>query len=337
MNMNTKTAVILINLGTPDKPSRKAVARFLSEFLGDKRVIDLAYLWRKILVNLIIVPFRAGKSAELYRQVWTKEGSPILSNTRKLSIKLQKKLSGKYEVFMAMRYGNPSMTDVLSKIEQKKHKKIIIVPLFPQYASSTSGTIIDKALEIIRKWNYIPELKIISEFYQNPLFIQAWVEKIKKEQFENYEHFLFSFHGLPEKHVEQTHQNKSCDELNCRTGLNAGNHACYRAQCYENTRLIARALNLPKEKYTVCFQSRFGKRWLRPFTEDLIMEKAKNKTENLFVIPMSFVADCLETIVEIDTEYKELFLKNGGKKLKMLESLNDDDLWVSALTEMIKI
>jgi len=330
-----KTAILLINLGTPDKPTRKSVAKFLREFLGDGRVIDIPFLFRKLLVNLIIVPFRAGKSAEMYRRLWTRNGSPIIYNSRKLSVKLQKNLADKYEVFMAMRYGNPSMNTILAKIEEKNFQKIIILPLFPQYASSTNGTIIEKALKIIQNRNYIPKLKIISEFYQNPLFIQAWTEKIKQTQFEQYEHILFSYHGLPERHVERTHQNKSCSEFNCTMEINENNSACYRAQCYENTRLIAQKLNLSEKNYTVCFQSRFGKHWLSPFTEDLVMEKAKSGIKKLLVVPMSFVADCLETIVEIDAEYSELFIKNGGKELKMVKSLNDDDLWVESLKDLI--
>jgi len=332
-----KTAVLIINLGTPDKPSRKPVAKFLSEFLGDGRVIDMPYFFRKFLVNLIIVPFRAGKSAEMYRQLWTRNGSPILFHTRKLNRKLQQSLPDKYEVFMAMRYGNPSMDKIFADIEQKHFEKLIIIPLFPQYASSTTGSIIEKSLKIINQWNYIPELKIISDFYQNPLFIKAWTEKIKAVNFEQFEHILFSYHGLPERHVERTHQDKSCTEFNCtkELKLNEQNHACYRAQCYENTRLIARELNLSEDKYTVCFQSRFGKRWLSPFTEDLVMEKARTGTKKLLVIPMSFVADCLETIVEIDTEYHELFIQNGGNDFTMVKSLNEDDLWVDSLKSIV--
>ncbi len=331
----TKTVVLIINLGTPDRPSRKAVAKFLAEFLGDGRVIDLPYLFRKLLVNLIIVPFRAGKSAEMYRQLWTKKGSPILYNTQKLSNKLQKQLPDKYEVFMAMRYGKPSMDEILLEIEAKQFNKLIIVPLFPQYASSTSGTIIEKALKIISRRNYVPELKIISEFYQNSFFIKAWADKIRKSGFENYEHILFSFHGLPERHVERTHEDKACSVFNCETTIHEQNHACYRAQSYENARLIAQELGITEKKYTVCFQSRFGKRWLSPFTEDLVMESAKNGVKKILVVPLSFVADCLETIVEIGTEYRELFTQNGGEKLEMVDSLNDDDLWVESLQSII--
>ena len=330
-----KTAVLLVNLGTPDKPDRKNVARFLSEFLGDGRVIDLPYFFRKILVNLIIVPFRSGKSSKMYRQLWTQKGSPILYNTQKLSAKLQKKLSVNYEVFMAMRYGNPSMNSILSEIEKQQFKKLIIIPLFPQYASSTVGSIIEKSLNIIAKWNYIPELRVISEFYKNPLFIKAWITKLQQLDYNKYEHILFSYHGLPEKHVERTHNNISCTEFNCSNELNKLNYACYRAQCYYNTRLIINELNLSKEMYSVGFQSRFGKRWLNPFTEDIIKEKAKNGIKKILVIPMSFVADCLETKVEIDIEYKKLFMAHGGKELKMPDSLNDDDLWVESLKSLI--
>ncbi len=332
--MAINTAVLLINLGTPDRPTRVAVGKFLSEFLGDGRILDLPYIFRKLLVNLVIVPFRAGKSAKMYRKVWSENGSPILYNTQRLADKLQQKSTDKCEVFMAMRYGRPSLDAVLSEIEQRKFGRLIIVPLFPHYASATSGTIIEKTLRLINRWDFIPGIKIISGFYKDPLFIKAWTEKIRKANFDEYDHILFSYHGLPERHVERTHQNRPCSELNCTFEINAGNQGCYRAQCYEHTRIIAGALKLPDDKYTVCFQSRFGKRWLSPFTEDLTLQKAKSGIKKLMIVPMSFVADCLETIVEIDMEYRELFIANDGEKFKMVESLNADDLWVESLKSM---
>ena len=329
--MTKNTAILLVNLGTPDSPTKRNVRKFISEFLNDARVIDLPFILRKLLVNLIIVPFRASKSAKLYQKLWTNEGSPILNYGLSLKNKLNGLLDDNHEVYLAMRYGNPGMEKILTEIGKKQFQQLIILPLFPQYASSTTGSIIEKTMQIIEKWNYIPKIKIISEFYAQTAFIDAWAAKINKHNLAQYGHVLFSYHGLPEKHVEATHENKSCNNFNCSTEINEQNHACYRAQCYATTRLIAKKINLSEKNYTVCFQSRFGKNWLSPFTEEVILNEAKKGTEKLLVIPPSFVADCLETIVEIGTDYRELFSLHGGDELQMVESLNDSDLWAKAV------
>jgi len=333
--MTKKTAVLLVNLGTPDSPSKKNVRKFISEFLNDARVIDIPFILRKFLVNLIIVPFRTSKSSKLYQKLWTESGSPILTYGISLKKKLNNSLDNNHEVFIAMRYGNPNLKKVLSEIKEKHFDKLIILPLFPQYASSTTGSILEKTMNVIQKWNIIPEIKIISEFYQHPNFIEAWVEQIKKHKITDFDHILFSYHGLPKKHVEKTHQNKSCDHFNCKNEINEKNHSCYQAQCYATTRLIADKLNLGKKDYTLCFQSRFGKNWLSPFTEDLILKEAEKGSKKLLVIPAAFVADCLETIVEISIDYQELFIQKGGRKIQMVESLNDNDLWVKAIQKII--
>ncbi len=334
--MTKKTAILLVNLGTPDSPSKKDVRSFISEFLNDARVIDIPFILRKLLVNLVIVPFRASKSAKLYKKLWTDNGSPILTYGNTVKNKLNSLLDDKHKVYIAMRYGNPNIKKVLKEIQEKHFDKLIILPLFPQYASSTTGSIIEKAMHIIQKWNYIPEIRIISEFYQHPKFIEAWVEKIKKYNIAEYDHILFSYHGLPERHVAKTHQNKNCGNFNCKNEINQDNYSCYRAQCYETTRLISRQLNINKKDYTVCFQSRFGKKWLNPFTEDIVLKEAKKGSKKILVIPPAFVADCLETIVEIGIDYQELFAAQGGGKTQMVESLNDSDLWVEALTKIVQ-
>lgn len=333
--MTQQTAVLLVNLGTPDSPSKKNVRKFISEFLNDARVMDIPFVLRKLLVNLIIVPFRTPKSAKLYQKLWSDKGSPILNYGVSLKNKLNNLLDDKHKVFLAMRYGNPDMKNILKEIQEKHFDKLIILPLFPQYASSTTGSIIEKTMSIIQKWNYIPEIKIISEFYKNQKFITAWVEQIKKYPISEYDNILFSYHGLPEPHVEKTHENKSCNHFNCNTEINKQNHSCYQAQCYATTRLIAEKLNLSEKNYTVCFQSRFGKKWLNPFTEDIILKESKKGSKKLLVIPAAFVADCLETIVEIGIDYQELFVEHGGKKIQMVESLNDNDLWVEAIENII--
>ncbi|RLD78268.1 MAG: ferrochelatase [Bacteroidetes bacterium] len=333
--MTQKTAVLLVNLGTPDSASKKNVRKFISEFLNDARVIDIPLILRKLLVNLIIVPFRTPKSAKLYQKLWTDNGSPILTYGISLNKKLNNLLDDKQEAFIAMRYGNPNLKKVLNQIKEKHFSKIVILPLFPQYASSTTGSIVEKIMIIIRKWNYIPEIKIISEFYQHPNFINSWIDQIRKHNIADFDQILFSYHGLPKRHVEITHNKKSCDNLNCKNEINKVNHSCYQAQCYETTRLIAKQLNLDEKNYTVCFQSRFGKKWLSPFTEDIILNEAKKGSKKLLVIPAAFVADCLETVVEIGEDYQDLFVLHDGEKVQMVESLNDNNMWVDTVKEII--
>jgi protoporphyrin/coproporphyrin ferrochelatase len=332
----SKTAVILINTGTPDSPSVRDVRRYLSEFLGDARVITLPYAFRKMLVNGIIVPFRAPKSAKLYQKVWTEKGSPLLWHSKNLRDKLQIELGPSYEILLGMRYGNPSLKSALETAQQKQYSSIILFPLFPQYASSTSGSAIDFALTRIRKWNVIPSVKVMGQFYNQPDFIDAFVEKIKTKDIQSYEHILFSFHSLPISHVNATHHGKDCSNYNCTKAINEENSFCYHASCYETARLLAQKLSLKPDQFTVCFQSRFSKNWLSPFADKVVRDKATTGTKRMLIISPAFVTDCLETIVEIGDEYKHIFTRNGGETLDWVESLNDSDKWVSALAKMIR-
>ncbi len=330
-----KTAVVLVNLGTPDSSSTKDVRKFLSEFLNDSRVIDLPWLARKLLVNLIIVPFRAPKSAKMYQKLWIEEGSPIIFHGNKLLGKLNEQSDGSWKAFLAMRYRKPSLKNVLNEIRKEHFEKIVIAPLFPQYASSTSGSVIEKAMSILKKWPEMPQFEFISQFYNHPAFIDAWIERMKAYQPDNYEHVIFSYHGLPLNQVEMTHFDESCQTHKCTQEINEANKFCYQAQCYATTRLIAEKLNLKERNYTVCYQSRFGKNWLNPFADKVIEEKAKTGVKKLLVFPLSFVADCLETNLEIATEYAELFKHCGGEELVMVESLNAEKFWVNALKNII--
>ena len=331
-----KTAVVLMNLGTPDAPDKKSVGKFLGKFLNDPRVIDLPYLARKILVNLIIVPFRKGKSSKMYQKVWTEHGSPIIFHGNNLVNKLNEGKTESLEYFLAMRFGQPSLVKVLEEIRNQHFSKIVFLSLFPQYASSTSGSVIEYFLKIIGKWTEIPNIQIISEFYNHPAFIDSWIKRIETYNPKTYDHVLFSFHGLPVNQVEETHFNKSCSDTTCLSEINQKNRFCYQAQCYETTRIIALKMGLKEGDYTVCFQSRFGKNWLTPYADKTIEEKAKQGVKKLLVLPLSFVADCLETNFEIATEYAELFKELGGEKLQMVESLNGEDYWVEAVNEIIK-
>jgi ferrochelatase len=336
--MKPGIGVLLINLGTPDSPSVKDVRKYLFEFLNDPRVIDIPLIARFFLVNFIIVPFRAPKSAKIYKELWTEKGSPILIYGESVQRKLQEELGENYKVELAMRYQNPGLEDVLKAMGKHNYEKIIIIPLFPQYASASSGSAIEKAMNIIRKWWIIPEIKIISQFYDDENYINAVVEQSKKYNLDNYDHILFSYHGLPVRQVDKVYEDgRLCEEHNCETEITLDNKYCYKATCYATTRLLAERLNISEDKYTVCFQSRLDKKWLEPFSDKVVIEQAKKGAKKLLVFSPAFVADCLETKIEIGKEYQQLFEKHGGEKIQLVESLNDHHMWINALKEMVII
>jgi len=341
--MKLKTAVLLINLGTPDSPSVSDVRKYLFEFLNDPRVIDIPAIARFILVNLIIVPFRAPKSAKIYEELWVNnslpggiKGSPILYYGNSVREKLQNALGNEFDVYLAMRYKNPSVDDVLAEMYKKNYEKLLVIPLFPQYASATTGSVIDKVMKIMSKWWVIPEVKFISQFYDNDGYINTVVEQAKKYNLDEYDHVLFSYHGLPVRQVDKVYKDGTlCEEHNCETEINETNKFCYKAACYATTRLIVNKLDIPAEKYTVCFQSRLDKKWLEPFADKVIIEQAKNGAKKLLVFSPAFVADCLETLIEIGVEYQKLFEENGGEKVQLVESLNDHPMWIETLKEIV--
>jgi len=328
----------LIQLGTPDSPRTSDVRRYLSEFLNDPRVIDLPFLARKLLVNGVIVPFRAPKSAKIYQELWDMSDgvSPLITHTENITELLQEKMDEQFTVEFAMRYQNPSMDMVLEKIRKVNYDKIIIIPLFPQYASASSGSAIEKAMNIIRKWWVIPEIKIVSQFWDSEGYINSIVERSKAFDLTSYDHVLFSYHGLPERHVDKVYEGTDlCTDQPCETELNEKNKLCYKATCFATTRLIAKKLNLKESDYTVCFQSRLTKKWLTPFSDQIVEEWAKKGAKKLLVFSPAFVADCLETLVEIGSEYQEIFEEYGGKTVDLVPSSNDHPEFVSCLNELV--
>lgn len=334
-----KTAVLLVNLGTPNSPSVDDVGQYLDQFLNDERVIDLSTVGRRLLVNGVIVPFRRSKSAKLYSEVWTENGSPLMIYGQELKAKLQHSLGDNYEVFLAMRYQNPGLIDVLKQLENPVYSQIIVFPLFPQYSSACNGSVHQLVMETVSKWQVIPPMEFVNSYCTNPDFISAWEEKAAKHKLSNYDHILFSYHGLPERQLRKADYTKShcLVKESCCDVLNDKNRYCYRAQCFETTRQIAKRLNLSKDQYSVCFQSRLGKDpWIQPYTEETLRKMAKEGKKKLLVFAPAFVADCLETIHEIGVEYHELFLEIGGEKLDLVESLNSSDTWVKAIENMIK-
>lgn len=332
--MNKKT-VLLINLGTPDNPTTGAVKKYLTEFLNDPRVIDIPWLFRKMLVNLIIVPFRSPKSAKIYKQLWTKEGSPLVIHGKNLRDKLQVELGSDYQVEIAMRYQNPHLKNVLEKIRKSVPKEIIVLPLYPHYASSSTGSTIEFLFKIMSKWYIIPQVKVLGQFYNNPGFIDSIAEQAKEFNLKNYDHFVFSFHGLPTRQVDKVYDKGICADHNCEYEVTTDNFYCYKATCYETARLIISKVNLDSEKCTVSFQSRLDKNWLEPFSDKVIAELPKKGVKNVLVFSPAFVCDCLETTIEIGEEYKEIFQENGGEKLDFVKSLNSEPKWVNTVKDLV--
>lgn len=334
-----KTGVLLLQLGTPDSPSTSDVRRYLSEFLNDPRVIDIPWLARKILVNGIIVPFRAPKSAKIYKELWEvgKGVSPLITH----SVNVQNKLKDLFKdenvtIELAMRYQNPSMDSVLERMHKANYDQIIILPLFPQYASASSGSAIEKAMNLIRKWWVIPEIKIVSQFYDHPAYIDSIVERAKAFNFDDYDHILFSYHGLPERQVDKVYDNGLCEDQPCESTINEENKFCYKATSYATTRLIASKLGLKESDYTVCFQSRLDKKWLTPFSDVIVEEQGNKGAKKLLAFSPAFVADCLETIIEIGDEYQEIFEEHGGEKVQLVPSSNDHPRFIDCLEDLVR-
>ncbi len=332
-----KTGVLLINLGTPDSPSVSDVRKYLFQFLNDPRVIDIPWLARTLLVNLIIVPFRAPKSSKIYKELWTENGSPLLIYGNELKEKVQAELGNGFSVELAMRYQKPSIESVLEKMRIENYKKIVVVPLYPQYASSSTGSTLELVFKTIANWYVIPELKVVSQFFDNQGYINAFVERGKQYNPEEYEHVIFSFHGLPVRQVDKVYEDrKPCSDHNCENEITDDNYYCYKASSFATAKAIAERLNIPKEKYTVSFQSRLDEKWLEPFSDKVVEQKAKEGIKKLLVFSPAFVADCLETIIEIGHEYSEIFKSNGGEKLQLVESLNTHPVWVKTVSDMVK-
>lgn len=333
-----KTAVLLIQLGTPDSPSVKDVRRYLTEFLNDPRVIDIPWLGRKLLVNGIIVPFRAPKSAKIYKELWELGNgvSPLKTYTESVKLKLQKRFGETATVYTAMRYQNPSIESVLNEIKKTNVDQIIVIPLFPQYASASTGSAIQKVMDITRKWWVIPELKIVSQFWDNEGYIDSIVENAKQFPVKEYDHVIFSYHGLPERQVDKVYDNDLCANHNCEHEVDEENKFCYKATSYATTRLIAAKLGLEEKDYTVSFQSRLDDKWLKPYSDREVENLAKNGAKKLLVFSPAFVADCLETLIEIGSEYQEIFEEHGGEKVQLVPSSNDHERFVDGLEELVR-
>ncbi len=332
-----KKAVLLISLGTPDSPSWFDVASYLSQFLGDSRVLStIPSFLRFILVNLIIVPTRTFSSSKSYKALWTDRGSPLKFHMEDLTEKVKNALQDSYDVEYAMRYKNPSLKNKLQDFEKRGYEEIILLPVFPQYSSAANGSFLDYALQQISKWNVIPSVKTVSQFYDNDAFLEAFKENILEFDLNSYDKIIFSYHGLPISQLDDTYSEGKCDDRDCENGVSGDNHHCYKAACYETTKLLLNKLDINPDKTITAFQSRLSSNWVKPFSDKVIEDFAENGVKNILVVSPSFTGDCLETIFEIGVEYEELFIEKGGQKLDYVPSLNSNDNWVKCIEGMVR-
>ena len=333
-----KKGVLLVNLGTPDEPTRGAVYRYLKQFLLDPRVIDIGAVPRNILVRGIIAPFRSGSASKLYKELWTEEGSPLKVYGYALQELLQASMGEEYRVELAMRYQSPSIERGLNVLLDEGVSELIIVPLFPHYASASTGSVYEEVMRVLLKEQAIPKLRFVNSYYNHPDFIASFMERAKEHNVDDYDHVLFSYHGLPVRQLVKSDRSKShCQKVpNCCQVLNDNNQHCYSAQCHATTRALVAELGLKEGQYTTCFQSRLGKDpWVQPYTSDVLEERAKAGDKKLLVFCPAFVADCLETTIEVSVEYQEEFEEMGGEHVQLVESLNDHPRWVEGLKNII--
>jgi protoporphyrin/coproporphyrin ferrochelatase len=333
------TGVLLVNLGTPDSPSVADVRKYLREFLMDGRVVDFPVVPRFLLVNGIIAPFRAPKSAKTYQELWTENGSPLKHYGIVVAEQVQQQLGPDYVVRLAMRYQSPSIDAGMRDFQLMGLTRLVVLPFFPQYASATTGSIYEKVMDILKTWQVMPELKFINRFLEHPKFIQGFVERGRaKMAAHDYDHYIFSYHGLPERQIRKGDPTKAVCKLgSCCDSLHAMNQHCYRAQCFETTRRLVAELGIPEGKYTTCFQSRLGRDpWIKPYTEDLVKSMPKQGLKRVLAFSPAFVSDCLETTIEVGEEYKELFEENGGEHWELVDSLNDSPLWIETIVDLVQ-
>ncbi|HTJ45540.1 MAG TPA: ferrochelatase [Kofleriaceae bacterium] len=334
------TGLLLVNLGTPDEPTTGAVRRYLREFLSDPRVLDMNGVGRWFLLNLVILPFRPAKSAHAYRQIWdAKRGSPLLYHSRDLAAAVAEELGTTWHVALAMRYGNPSIKSAVQELVKADVDRIVVVPLYPQYASSSTGSTLEAlAREVSSYWN-VRALEIVPAFFDDDGFLDAFAEIAKPKVEElGADHVLFSFHGLPERQIAKSDEHGGCLATDrCCDAPGPRLAWCYRAQSYATARSIAARLALPDDRWSVSFQSRLGKvPWIKPYTDVVLDELAKKGVKRLAVVCPAFVADCLETLEEIGIRARAQFKDAGGDELALVPSLNAHPSWARALAAIAR-
>jgi ferrochelatase len=318
-----RIGVLLVNLGTPDSPSYFAVQRYLRQFLSDRRVIETSrFIWLPLLYG-VILPFRPLKTVRNYRKIWMRGGSPLAVYSKRLTDKvgavLQSRLGDDVRVALAMTYGNPSIAGAIKALAEQNVKKLLVLPLYPQYCSSTTGSVFDRASKVMHRWRWLPETRFVNDYHNDTGYIDALAASIRNhwDQVGERSHLLFSYHGIPAVYVKEGDP--------------------YQAQAEATTRMVVSRLGLAEEDYSHCYQSRFGSVvWLQPYTEDTLEKLAKRGLRTLTIVSPSFAVDCLETLQECAIEYRDKFLELGGEKLTLVPALNDDDRHAEALAKIVQ-
>ena len=317
-----KTGILLTNLGTPDEPTAKAVKPYLLEFLSDPRVIEIPkFIWQVILRG-IILQIRPSRSAKTYSTIWMSEGSPLLVIANKQLELVRKNLEFEYPnlvVELAMRYGNPSIESALKKLQKNQVRRLLVLPLYPQYCAATTASTFDAVTNILQKWRWIPELRFINQYFEEDNYIKALSKSIEDFWIKNGkpQKTIFSYHGIPKKYH-----------------IKGDPYHCF---CLKTTRLVKEYMNLNDEDFMTTFQSRFGRaEWLQPYTSKTLMELPKQGIKDINIISPGFSADCLETLEELEEENREYFENSGGQKYKYIPCLNDNPLHISMIVGLIK-
>ena len=316
-----KLGVLITNLGTPDRPNKKALKLYLKEFLSDPRVIEIPkIIWQSILRG-IILNIRPKKIAKLYKSIWNKEGGPLLVMLKKQKKGIEKDLRNKIKnikIEIAMRYGNPSIEKGLKKLKNLGCRRILIFPLYPQYCAATTGSTFDKVTEVLRKWRWVPETRFINGYHDNILYINCLIKSIRESWKKNgkSQKLIFSYHGVPKKYL-----------------LSGDPYYCF---CQKTTRLVIEKMKLKKQEYITTFQSRFGpQEWLTPYTDKTLEELPKKGIKKIHILSPGFSSDCLETIEELEQENKKIFLDAGGEKYCYIPCLNNSPEHLKLLTNQI--
>jgi ferrochelatase len=336
--MATPRGLLLVNLGTPEAPTTGAVRRYLREFLSDPRVIDIPGWARQLLLQAIILPFRSPRSAAAYRKVWTERGSPLLSHSQDLAAGVQARLGEGWAVELAMRYGRPSIPEALERLSSRGARELVVFPLYPQAAASSTGSTVARVYELLSKrWDATP-VRVVPAFFDDAGFLEAFAEVARPVlATEKPDHVLFSFHGLPERHMKKSDPTGAhcLASAACCERLTEANRGCYRAQSYFTARALAQRLALAEGRWSVSFQSRLGRTpWIQPFTDVALVELAKAGVKHLAVVCPAFVADCLETLEEIGLRANEAFRAAGGERLTLVPWLNSSPAWVATVARL---
>lgn len=336
-----RVGVLVLQLGTPDSTEVSDVRKYLREFLGDPRVLDIPAPARALLLNAVILPFRPRRSAEQYEKIWTDEGSPLLIHTKSLADQIQERLGEGYVVKTAMRYQSPSIESALEDLEASGCDRVVVAPMFPQYSSAAYGSAVAKVLDVLEgKWN-VPATSTIPPFYDHPGFVRS-VSEIAGPLLDEFrpDHVLFSYHGLPESQIRKSDPTGSwcLQQEDCCEAMRAENRFCYRAQSFATTAAVAADIDLSEDSHSTTFQSRLaGQKWIEPYTDGVLDDLHAEGVRRLAVLTPSFVADCLETLEEIGMRLREQWTGIGGEDLLLVPCVNASPAWADALTGMIRV